>query len=80
MFNIFQEVISLFVLVLIMYSRQKGLFKKILEAFPDKTYFYKINARLELVEMNLSTLQRLVMKSQDVASQDEKRQLSRQVK
>lgn len=70
MFNILQEVISLIVLVLVMYSRQKGLFKKIFESFPDKTYFYKLNARLELVEMNLSTLQRLVMKYHDVVSHD----------
>ena len=80
MFDILQEVISLIILVLVMYSKQKGLFKKIFETFPNKDYFYKMNARLELVEMNLSTLQRLVMKSQDVVFQDVKRHSIQQMK
>lgn len=68
--EIFSSIMSFVFLFSVFFFKFKGKLKELFDYFPDRTYFYKLNARLELVEMNLSTLQRLVMKYHDVVSQD----------
>lgn len=59
--EIFSSIMSFVFLFSVFFFKFKGKLKELFDYFPDRTYFYKLNARLELVETNVETLQRQIM-------------------
>lgn len=58
--EIFSSIMSFVFLFSVFFFKFKGKLKELFDYFPDRTYFYKLNARLELVETNVETLQRQI--------------------
>lgn len=53
----FSELIVFLIFAIFTYFKQKGYFKQYLTVFPSKEYFYKMSARLDVIEMKLVALQ-----------------------
>lgn len=63
--SLFYEIIAFVLFTMIFHFKQKGQLKGFLSWFPSKEFFFKLNARLELLEMNMSTIQRQLMNIQN---------------
>lgn len=63
--SFFQDIAVLLVFSIIFIMKQKGIFSKFFEYFPDKSFFFKLNARLELIELNIETINRKLMQVQN---------------
>lgn len=53
----FSELFVFIIFSVLMFFKQKGYFGKFLTIFPTKEYFYKLSARLDVIEMKLAGLQ-----------------------
>lgn len=53
----FAEFFVFIIFAVMTYFKQKGYFKQYLTVFPSKEYFYKMSARLDVIEMKLVALQ-----------------------
>lgn len=53
----FAELIAFVILSIFVFFKQKGYLNRFLTIFPSKEYFYKMSARLDVIEMKLAALQ-----------------------